>query len=72
MKTLETLLINCGVNLDLKWSENCVIVATNIAAQATTVSVTDTKLYVPDVTFSTQDNVKLLKQLKSGFKRTIN
>ena len=72
MKTLETFLINCGVNLDLKWSENCVIVATNIAAQATTVSVTDTKLYVPDVTFSTQDNVKLLKQLKSGFKRTIN
>ena len=72
MKTLETLLINCEVNLDLKWSENCVIVATNIAAQATTVSVTDTKLYVPDVTFSTQDNVKLLKQLKSGFKRTIN
>ena len=72
LKTLETFLINCGVNLDLKWSENCVIVATNIAAQATTVSVTDTKLYVPDVTFSTQDNVKLLKQLKSGFKRTIN
>ena len=72
MKTLETLLINCEVNLDLKWSENCVIVATNIAAQATTVSVTDTKLYVPDVTFSTQDNVKLLKQLKSGFKITIN
>ena len=72
MKTLETFLINCGVNLDLKWSENCVIVATNIAAQATTVSVTDTKLYVPDVTFSTQDNVKLLKQLKSGFKITIN
>ena len=72
LKTLETFLINCGVNLDLKWSENCVIVATNIAAQATTVSVTDTKLYVPDVTFSTQDNVKLLKQLKSGFKITIN
>ena len=72
MRTLETLLINCEVNLDLKWSENCVIVATNIAAQATTVSVTDTKLYVPDVTFSTQDNVKLLKQLKSGFKITIN
>ena len=72
MKTLETLLINCEVNLDLKWSENCVIVANNIAAQATTVSVIDTKLYVPDVTFSTQDNVKLLKQLKSGFKRTIN
>ena len=51
MKTLETLLINCEVNLDLKWSENCVIVANSIAAQAKTVSLTDTKLYVPDVAF---------------------
>ena len=34
--------------------------------------ITETKLYVPVVTFSTQDNVKLLQQLKSGFKRTIN
>ena len=33
---------------------------------------TDTKLYVPVVTLSTQDNAKLLDQLKSGFKRTIN
>ena len=30
------------------------------------------KLYVPVVTLSTQDNAKLLQQLKSGFKRTIN
>ena len=34
--------------------------------------VTDTKLYVPVVTLPTQDNPKLLEQLKSGFKRTIN
>ena len=33
---------------------------------------TETKLYVPLVTLSTQDNAKLLTQLKSGFKRTIN
>ena len=32
---------------------------------------TDTKFYVPVVTLSTQDNIKLLKQLESGFKRTI-
>ena len=31
---------------------------------------TDTKIYVPVVTLSTQDNAKLLQQLKSGFKRT--
>ena len=34
--------------------------------------ITDTKLYVPVVTLSTQDNAKLLEQLKSGFKRTSN
>ena len=33
---------------------------------------TETKLYIPIVTLSTQDNTKLLQQLKSGFKRTIN
>ena len=34
--------------------------------------ITDTKLYVPVVTLSNQDNVKLLKHLESGFKRTTN
>ena len=37
-----------------------------------TFTITDTKLYVPVLTLSTQDNVTLLKQLESGFKRTIN
>ena len=39
--------------------------------QAKTLAITDTKLHVPVVTLSTQDNAKLLQQLKSGFKRTI-
>ena len=34
--------------------------------------ITETKLYVPVVTLSTQDSAKLLQQLKSGFKRIIN
>ena len=34
--------------------------------------IADRKLYVPVITLSSQDNVKLLKQLESGFKRTIN
>ena len=71
-RTLEMPLINCEVTLDLNWSENYVIVATNVAAQAATFSITDAKLYDPVVTLSTQDNAKLLEQLKSGFKRTIN
>ena len=60
--------INSEINLDLNWSKNCVIVATNVAAEAATFSITDTKLYVPVVTISIQDNAKLLEQLKSGFK----
>ena len=34
---------------------------------AGTFKITNTKLYVPVVTLSTQDNAKLLQQLKSGF-----
>ena len=71
-KTLEMLLSNCQINLDLNWSNNCVIVATVVANQGATFSITDTKLYVSVVTLSTQDNTNLLEQLKSGFKRTIN
>ena len=63
-------LIDCDITLDLHWYENCVIVATNVAAQTTTFSITSIKLYVPVVTLSTQDNAKLLEKLKSGFKRT--
>ena len=68
-RTLEMPLINCEVNLILTWSKDCVI--TNSEGEAK-FAITETKLYVPVVTLSTQDNVKLLQQLKSGFKRTIN
>ena len=40
--------------------------------QVPTFTITETNLYVPVVTLSTQDNAKLLPQLKSGFKRTIS
>ena len=66
-------LINYKITLDLNWPENCVIVATNISAQAAIFSITDTNVYIPVVTFiNTQDNAKLFEQLKPGFKRTIN
>ena len=71
-RTLEMHLINCEVNLTLDWSENFVIVSTDVANENATFTITETKLYVPVVTLSTQDNAKLLTQLKSGFKRTIN
>ena len=68
-RTLETTVINCEINLILSWPEDCVI---SFANGATKFKITDAKLYVPVVTLSTQDNARLLKQLKSGFKRTIN
>ena len=71
-RTLEMLLINREVNFILTWPEKCVIVSTDVAAQEAKFATTDTKLYVPVVTLSTQDNAKLLQQLKSGFKRVIN
>ena len=61
-------LINCEVNLELTWSKDCVITNSTGAGKF---QITETNLYVPVVTLSTQDNVKLLQQLKSGLKRTI-
>ena len=71
-RTLEMSLINCEVELILTWSADCVIIYTNVANQVPTFTITETNLYVPVVTLSTQDNAKLLPQLKSGFKRTIS
>ena len=71
-RTLEMPLINCEVNLILTWSSTCVLVATAVLNQTATFTITDTKLHVPVVTLSTQENTKFLQQLKSGFKRVIN
>ena len=65
-------LINCEVELILTWSADCVIIYTDVANQNPTFTTTETNLYIPVVTLSTQDNAKLLPQLKSGFKRTIS
>ena len=68
-RTLEIPLINFEFNLILTGSSTCVITnSTGVGRFA----ITDTKLYVPVVTLSKQDNAKFLPQLKSGFKRTIN
>ena len=71
-RTLEMPLINCEVNLILTWSSTCVLIATVNPNQNAKFVITDTKLYVPVVTLSTQENTKFLQQLKSGFKRVIN
>ena len=68
-RTLEMPLISFEVTFILTWSNGCVITNSTGAGKF---AVTGTKLYVPVVTLSTPDNVKLLEQLKSRFKRTIN
>ena len=68
-RTLEIPLINCEINFILT---NCDIGSTNVANQNETFETTDTKLYVPIITLSTQDNSKLLQQLKSDIKRVNN
>ena len=61
-------LINCKAHLELNWTKNCVV--SDIAGE-TTFKITNTKLYVPIVTFSTKDNVNLTKQFNEGFKRSV-
>ena len=53
-------LINWEVELILTWSTDCVIIYTDVADQVPTFTITETNLYVPLVTLSTQDNAKLL------------
>ena len=67
-RSLEIPLINCKVELSLKWYENCIL---SSAGTAATFAITDTKLYVPVVTLKTEDNTKLSKLLTEGFKRSV-
>ena len=64
-------LIDSEISLMLTWPKK-IFLAADIANQQLIFTITDTKLYVPVVTLSTQNNVKLLEHLESGFKRTIN
>ena len=81
-RSLNIPLINCEVELILTWSKNCVLAdmttrhaeGDNPAIVAPTgleFKITDTKLYVPVVTLSKENDTKLLEQLKLGFKRNI-
>ena len=83
---LDIPLINHEVELILTWFKHCVLIdkstrEANYAANPNVYEIdhpenaifkiTDTKLYVPVVTLSKENDIKLLEQLKSGFKRTI-
>ena len=70
-RTLNMPLTDCEINLILTSSVNCAI-CNAATISATRFVITNTKLYVLVVTLSTEDDAKLLEQLKSGFKRTFN
>ena len=79
-RNLDILLINCEVEIILTWSINCVLADMAVDADAHLAivaptglefQITVTKLYVPVVTLSKENNIKLLEKLKSGFKKTI-
>ena len=55
-------LINCKVELSLKWYDRCLLTTANTA----TFKITDAKLYVPIVTLSVEDNAKLTTLLNEG------
>ena len=61
-------LISCKVEFSLNWYEECVLSNSGTAA---TFKITDAKLYLPIVTLKTEDNKKLSKLLREGFKRPI-
>ena len=78
-RSLNIPLINCELELILTWPKNCVLADMTVDADAdpaivapsgATFKLKETKLYVPVVTLSKQNDTKLLEQLKSGFKRT--
>ena len=80
-RALNIPLISCEVSLELKWDKNCLITSLeqrdigggnrNNAPTGATLAINDCKLYVPAVTLSKDDEIKLLTNLKSGFKREI-
>ena len=77
-RSLETPLINCKIELSLGWIEICVLTSAPVGANADATGsdsaffkTTDTKLCVPIVTLSAEDNAKLSKLLSKGFKKPI-
>ena len=66
--SLEMPLINCKIELSLKWYENCIL---SSAGTVATFAIADTKLYVPVVTLKTKDNAKFSELLSKEFERSV-
>ena len=66
--SLEMPLINCKIKLNLTWKKECVL-STNVGNAVFIIN--DTKLYVPLVTLSKEDNKDFIVQQNKGFQRSI-
>ena len=64
-------LINFEIKIFLTWSKECIIATGYYGNEKLIFAITDTKLYIPVVTKSAQDNEKLLQQLKTDFKEQL-
>ena len=67
-RSLEMPLINCKIKLNLTWKKECVLSADAGDAAFT---INDTKMYVPVVTLSKEDNKDFIEQQNKGFQRSI-
>ena len=67
-RSLEMPLINCKIKLNLTWKKECVLSTDNGNA---VFIINDTKMYVPVVTFSKEDNKDFIEQQNKGFQRSI-
>ena len=67
-RSLEMPLINCKIKLNLTWKKECVL-STGVGEAVFIIN--DTKLYVPVVTLSKEDNKDFIEQQNKGFERSI-
>ena len=67
-RSLEMPLVNCKIKLNLTWKKECVLSA---GAGVAVFIINDTKLYVPVVALSKEDNKDFIKQQNKGFQRSI-
>ena len=61
-------LINYKIKLNLTWKKECVL---SIGAGEAVFIINDTKLYVPVVTWSREDNKDFIEQQNKGLQRSI-
>ena len=71
-RSLDLTLVNCEIELELNMSKTCLLIEEDDHITDASFTNTSTKIYVIVVTLSINNNIKLLENIKQGFKRTIS